>query len=682
MGMKEWGVKGAKRAPVTPAAIIEFLSGTPLFKGCERTTIEKISPHVYPADVVAGTVLVEAGKPSLGLGFVFAGRVVVRQLDAAHGTEVIERVEAGGAFGEAGAMLGTTQPYEVVALDDSIVLLLGQELVQQIASRVAPFSHAAARRLAAKVGTTPPPRAAGSKPPPIAAETVPFVRASTYQPTPQVIAMVPPRLIQQHRLFPLGMQDRRLVVGLVDPYNAATRLELSRALASVDVSIVAISQDDYNEAYARYRIEAALAPRGRSADDTVRPADIIYDQVDPDRDAKQAATIGDDIVAISNRIVAHAIDRGASDVHLDTDVTGGRVRYRIHGQLFDWDTVVQPPLVKPLIARFKVLSGLDPTERRVPQDGRIGLRAGKREVDIRVSTIPTGRGEKLTLRVFEAATMARPLETVFLDHGTLEAVRTVLQHPYGAVVVAGPIGSGKTTTLYAALGERKRTRPDTSIITVEDPIEYRLPGVTQVQVNHAVELGLSTGLRAMLRHDPDVMMVGEIRDAETAQLALEAAMTGHLLLASIHANTAMAAVQRLENLGCSRALIGQALVLVLAQRLARRLCARCAVTDVPPPATLESLAVLGLIDQVAPIPLPKAVGCAECAHTGYSGRIAVIEMLLLRDVLRTPLMTNTSLAEIERNALDLDLLVPFRRAAGDLLARGLLSPGEALLALT
>jgi type II secretory ATPase GspE/PulE/Tfp pilus assembly ATPase PilB-like protein len=226
-----------------------------------------------------------------------------------------------------------------------------------------------------------------------------------------------------------------------------------------------------------------------------------------------------------------------------------------------------------------------------------------------------------------------------------------------------------------------RTRPDTNVLTVEDPIEYRLAGVTQVQVNHAVDLGFAQVLRAMLRQDPDVIMVGEVREEQTARLALEAAMTGHLMLTSLHANTAVGVVQRLEHLGCGRPLIGQSLALVLVQRLARRLCPRCTTAEVPPPIVLDSLAAHGLADRRAPAPLPRAVGCPDCGQTGYAGRVAVLEMLLLEDGLRGQIMAGVPLPELERAAAEAGALVTFRASALQLMSKQLISPAEALLTL-
>jgi type IV pilus assembly protein PilB len=678
-----------RRATVAPTTIVDFLAGTTLFRACDRPTIEKIAPHVFAAEVPGGTVIVRSGTPDPGLGFLFHGRAVVRAIDVPTGKPVvIEEVGVGDAFGETGAFLGTVQPHDVVAETDCTVLLLGHDLITQIASKVASFSFAAARRLAARVATTPPPTGRANRQTMaglaalVPADGVKFVRVSSYDPPAQLLAMIPAKVIQQHRLLPLEQRDRTLLVGMVDPLNTASRAELQRLLSSVDVSVVAISQDDFNEAYVRLRIDSSRPARGTRPPDPVAPEALQFDIADQEREGKQVGVIGDDVVTMASRIIAQAIERGASDVHVENDVTGPRIRFRVQGQLYDWDHAVPSTYAKGLIARFKVLAGLDITERRLPQDGRIGLKVGRREVDIRVSTIPTSRGEKIALRVFEAATMLRPLETIFFDNRVLESMRVAIQRPYGAIVIAGPTGSGKTSSLYAALGERKRTRPDTNILTVEDPIEYRLAGVTQVQVNHAVELSFAKVLRAMLRQDPDVIMVGEVRDDETAELALEAAMTGHLLFTSLHANNAVGAIQRLENLSCSRALIGQSLALVLVQRLARRLCSLCCTTEVPPPIMVENLAAHGLIDRASPPALPRPVGCQDCNGTGYVGRIAVVEMLQVNDAMRSQIMANASLADIETAAVEQGHLVSFRRSAIHLMGRQLISPSEALLTLT
>ena len=685
-----------RRVEVPTPTIAEFLATTPLFTGCDRVTISKIASHVFPVEVPAGMVIVRAGAPNPGIGVVYSGRATVRD-----GGDTIEEVSAGGAFGETGAFLGTTHPHEVAAAEDSVMLLLSHDIVTQLATKIAAFSFAVARRLAARSIASPIPvqRPASTTPLPLptrtptgevrtvrgttppAGEDIRFVRISAYDPSPQVVAVVPAKLIQQHRLIPLALRDRTLTVGMVDPFNAASRIELQRVVSTSTVVVVAISQDDFNEAYVRLRIDPVRAARGTRGPDAVSPDQLVFDQADQERDAKQPSPVGDEIVALASRVIAHAIERGASDVHVDHGVAGPRIRFRVQGQLYSWDQPIPASAGKSLVARLKVLAGLDVTERRLPQDGRLGVRIGKREVDIRISTIPTSRGEKVALRVFEAQSMLRPLEAIFHDAPILEAAHVAIQRPYGAIVVAGPTGSGKTTSLYAALGERMRARPDTNVLTVEDPIEYRLAGVTQIQVNHAVDLSFAKVLRAMLRQDPDVIMVGEVRDDDTAQLALEAAMTGHLMLTSLHANNAVGVIQRFEHLGCPRPLIGQSLALVLVQRLARRLCPRCSITEVPPPIVLANLAEHGLVEPGRKPALPRAVGCAECNQTGHAGRVCVVEMLALDDALRAQIMAGASITELERLAGEARLLYSFRQSALQLMAKQMIAPAEALLTL-
>jgi type IV pilus assembly protein PilB len=688
---------GMGRVVLDSATVAEFLSATALFRNCERGVVDKIAPHIVATEYGPGEIIFRAASPDQGLGIVFAGRVAVRQINAATGAALtMEEVRVGDSFGEVGAVMATVQANEIVAEDNSTILLVGKEVVAQLISKIAPFAQALAKRMASKLvlasvsalraGGNPmaapaplPTAPTASSAPSIAIDGIKFVRVSSYPVNDKLIAMLAQKTIQQQRVLPLELRGKTMVVGMVDPFNAAAQAEVRRTLSTVDVEIVAIGLDDFNEAFVRFRLDPAAAVRGKAADQ-IAPDSLIFDAADQERDAAKAVgVIGDEVVQMANRVIAAAIERNASDIHVEADATGVRVRFRTQGQLIDWDQFVAPSYAKGLIARYKVLSGLDITERRLPQDGRIGLRIGRREIDLRVSTMPASRGEKIVMRLFEAATLMRPLETVFMEPRSLAALRATINKPYGAMIIAGPTGSGKSSTLYASLGERKRTRPDTNIVTVEDPIEYRLSGITQVQVNHSVNLGFSKVLHAMLRQDPDVIMVGEVRDEDTAQIALEAAMTGHLLFTSLHANNAVGVIQRLQNLNCSRALIAQSLGLVVVQRLARKLCAKCAATEIPPPILLDSLHARGLADRAAPVPLPRAVGCAECNQTGYSGRIAVLEILQMTDQVRAQIMADVPLADIDKLAAEAGSLIPFKRYASYLMSRNLLTPTEALL---
>jgi type IV pilus assembly protein PilB len=382
-------------------------------------------------------------------------------------------------------------------------------------------------------------------------------------------------------------------------------------------------------------------------------------------------------------MIVAALDREASDIHVEPAAGPPRIRMCIHGVLQDYPEAVPPTItIKALSARIKVLAGLDITERRMPQDGRIGVTVGKRDIDLRVSTLPANRGEKIALRILEAAGSTRPLEQIFFEPNTITAVRRALNRPFGGILVCGPTGSGKTSTLYSLLNERKIMLPNSNIMMVEDPIEYRLPAVTQVQVNPTVGLTFAQALRSLLRQDPDVIVVGETRDAETAVIALEGAMTGHLLFTSLHANNAMATFQRLENLGCSRALIAQSIALVVVQRLVRKLCGACRTQEPHPRALTEALVTRKVLDRSQlDAALPRAVGCDACNRTGYVGRCVVVESFQVNEEARAALASGKPLSQIEPFAITSRALLPFHQYAAALLQSQMISATEVLAAL-
>ncbi len=695
MALEGARLAGGRRTGMDPATIAEFLHSTALFRTCDRPVIDKIAPHVSALEFESTGVIVRASSPDPSLGILFSGRASVRQVNAATGSStLLEEIRVGDSFSEVGAVLAMGQAVEIVSEDTSIALLFEKDLLRELLSKVSPFAHAVAKRLASRVvqvqlaqlrspaaagaSTANAPVAAPAASPPAAAggeAGFRFVRVAGYE-VEKHVSLLPAKVMHQYRVLPLELRNRTLKLGMVDPYNQAAAADLKRTLTSVDVEIVAIGEADFNETFLRLRLDST-GVQGRRVE-AIAPDSLQFDVADQEREVAKVGVIGDEVVVLTNRIIATALERGTSDIHIESDATGVRVKFRTQGQLILWDQFIAASFAKGLAARIKVLAGLDITERRLPQDGRIGVRVGKRDVDLRVSTLPASRGEKIVIRVFEASTATRSLDSLILEPRALANLRSAINNPYGAVVVAGPTGSGKSSTLYAAIGERRRMRPDTNVVTVEDPIEYRLSGVTQVQVNHSIKLGFVEVLRAMLRQDPDLILIGEVRDDDTAQLALEAAMTGHLLFTSLHANNAIGVIQRLENLGCNRALIAQSLGLVIVQRLARKLC-KCATNEVPPPVLLESLVARRLVDRAAVVPLPRAVGCPECSQTGYSGRIAVLELLQPTDALRAQIMAGVSLSELEQLAADANALLPFRRYASYLMSRQLLTPSEALL---
>ena len=678
---------------LVPAKIEPFLARAELFKGCDKSVVARAAGLLQGVEVPAGAAVVTAGGPCDGLGIVFSGKLTVRLPD---GETEVETLGPGDSFGEAPLAAGSPSPVTIVAEDASRILWMQKEAAVGLLRKVPPVADAVLRKLATQLGrvcfTERPQLAltevvaeADADPAPDFAGSIPFVELSDFDLQPSVLAMIPTKLVRQHRMLPVRLVGSRLTVAMVAPRNAAALAELQRTLPTVEAEPVAISADDFNHALVRLRMDTAATQRpAKQGGPSVNPDSLVFEAAsESEREVAPPRAIGDEVIKFVNRLIVAALDREASDIHIEPTAGAPRIRLRVHGVLHEYPEAVPPAVtLKALTARIKVLAGLDITERRLPQDGRIGLAAGKREVDLRVSTLPANRGEKIALRILEAAGSTRQLEQIFFEPNTLQAVRRALNRPYGGILVCGPTGSGKTSTLYSLLNERKITRPDTNILMVEDPIEYRLPGVVQVQVNPSAGLGFAQALRSLLRQDPDVIVVGETRDADTAVLALEAAMTGHLLLTSLHANDAMAVFQRLENLGCSRALIAQSIALTLVQRLVRKLCSACRALGPHPPALVDALIARRVIDRSqAGAPLPRAVGCDACNRTGYVGRAVVVEAFQVTDEARAALSSGKPLAQVEPFALTSRALLPFSAYAAVLLQKQIISATEVLAAL-
>lgn len=347
------------------------------------------------------------------------------------------------------------------------------------------------------------------------------------------------------------------------------------------------------------------------------------------------------IIKLINAILTQAIKQAASDIHLETFEQLLIVRYRIDGVL---QVVLEPPrvLAPLLISRLKVMAKLDIAEKRLPQDGRIALRVAGRAIDIRVSTLPSNHGERVVLRLLDKQTARLDLVHLGMPPLTLQRMDQLIHKPHGIILVTGPTGSGKTTTLYAALSQlNDKSR---NILTVEDPIEYELPGIGQTQVNAKINMTFARGLRAILRQDPDVVMVGEIRDVETAEIAVQASLTGHLVLSTLHTNSAVGAITRLRDMGVKSFLLASTIIGVAAQRLARVLCTHCKQTYT---ASTSECELLGMINAQPPT-LYKATGCTHCSNTGYRGRRGIYELIVIDEAVRHLIHDNAAEAAIEK----------------------------------
>ncbi|WP_375480199.1 GspE/PulE family protein [uncultured Jatrophihabitans sp.] len=451
------------------------------------------------------------------------------------------------------------------------------------------------------------------------------------------LAKIPLSLVIRHRVLGIGIAGDSLIVAVSDPSDVVAMDDIRAATGMTIVPVVA----------ARSELRKLIDRMKREQTDLADIGTNFHEEASSDSAVGFDSGADAPIVRYVNSLIEQAIQNRASDLHLEPTEHDLRVRFRIDGVLHEIDRV--PSSVQsPLISRLKIMASVDITEKRVPQNGRITVRLDKHKVDLRLATLPTVWGEKIVLRVLDTGGIDLELKKLGFTDATYARFSKSFTKPHGMVLVTGPTGSGKSTTLYATLAEI--SKPEVNIITVEDPVEYRLAGVNQVQVNHKAGLTFAAVLPAILRSDPDVVLIGEIRDRATAQLAVEAALTGHLVLSTLHTNDAPSAVTRLVEMGIEPFLVGSSMDCVLAQRLARRLCEWCKEAYAP---TDEELA--GFNWPVENVPMPdklwRPVGCRSCGQTGYRGRLAVNEVMPISEEIERMAVSHASATDIHRVAV-------------------------------
>lgn len=451
--------------------------------------------------------------------------------------------------------------------------------------------------------------------------------AADFPPEPVAADRLSPRFLRDIRAAPLRESEEAVEVAFVDPLRESDRRAIAFALGRQVTPLIARSGDMESAIHRLYPEEVSGAMELAEADelDVERLKDLSSDAP---------------VVRAVNALISRAVDLYASDIHIEPTEDGLKIRLRIDGALRDEEPL--PPRFKAsLVSRIKVMAGLNIAERRLPQDGRLQLAVRGHDIDLRVATSPTIHGESVVLRILDRSHLALDFESLGFVGENLERYRRVLRQPHGIVLVTGPTGSGKTTTLYASLAVMNTA--DRKILTIEDPIEFRLAGINQTQVNPQIGLSFAAALRSFLRQDPDVMMVGEIRDLETAQVAVQAALTGHTILATLHTNSAAAAVTRLLDMGVEPFLITSTVSAILAQRLVRRLCQNCKEAYSPTPESLSSLN----LDETAVGRLWRPRGCVACGHTGFLGRIAILELLVLNAETERLILSRAETRDIE-----------------------------------
>ena len=457
---------------------------------------------------------------------------------------------------------------------------------------------------------------------------------SVYQVDMAAANLIPVNTARRYRALPVGFADKEtLLVAMADPTNVLAVDDIQIATA-LDCRVAVAADEDIDALIGRLNTLQSAVSEAVSEGEESEEAELA-EVSDIEVSAEDAP-----VIKLVYSILGQAVGEGASDVHFEPDESEMRVRFRIDGVLRE-AAHVPKRMVNAVVSRVKIMSDLNIAEKRVPQDGRVSVTVEDRRVDLRVTTLPTQRGEGATIRILDKDNAQLSLDDLGMDGTARERFESAFRQAYGAVLVTGPTGSGKSTTLYAALQELNEV--EKNIITIEDPVEYRISGVNQINVNRKAGLDFATGLRSMLRADPDIVMVGEIRDGETARIAIEAALTGHMMLTTLHTNDAPGAIARLTKMGIEAFMIASAVDCVIAQRLARKLCPHCKRRTILRPETLADadIRVGGEIEAYEP------VGCSRCNHSGYRGRLGLYSVMRMSDRIKEMAIAQASESEIE-----------------------------------
>jgi type IV pilus assembly protein PilB len=476
---------------------------------------------------------------------------------------------------------------------------------------------------------------------------VPVVDLSKYEINAEVVRLLPEEMVQKHLALPINRVGAKLIVAVADPSNMAI-IDAIGFKTGYAVELVLASEKDITSAINKF-FDQSMDFKDIISEldedlEVVREEDL--EALDQERGVDDAP-----VVKLANFVLTDAIKRRASDIHIEPYEKEFRVRYRVDGVLYE---VMRPPLKlrNALSSRLKIMSSLDIAERRLPQDGRIKLKVGKgREMDFRVSVLPTIYGEKIVLRLLDKASLQLDMTKLGFEIDALKDFQEAIHRPYGMILVTGPTGSGKTTTLYSALADLNKTTDNIS--TAEDPVEYNFAGINQVQVKEEIGLTFAAALRSFLRQDPDIIMVGEIRDYETAEIGVKASLTGHLVLSTLHTNDAPSTVTRLLNMGIEPFLVSSSLNLILAQRLARRICGNCKEeVKILPKALLDAGMKPERLKQARP---SRGRGCDDCNGTGFRGRVALYEVMPVKEDLKDLILRGGSAIDVKREAIRLGM---------------------------
>lgn len=483
--------------------------------------------------------------------------------------------------------------------------------------------------------------------------SVPFVELAEHEFEPDALKLISQEVARKLKVVPMSRKNGKLTVAMKNPLDIFAIDEI-RLITGADIEPVFVTEEDLIKAISRaYRTESNITQVVKAVMDDIESGDIDFtaggrDGDEDDISIEQLRELSEEapVIRLANLMITRAVSDGASDIHIEPGRESVRVRFRIDGILHE-ALAVPKKIQASLISRMKIMADMDIAEKRAPQDGRISAVIEGKQIDFRVSTLPSVHGEKIVMRILDKSSITVGMNSLGMLPHTLETFESIIARTYGIVLVTGPTGSGKSTTLYSVLS--KLNSGEKNILTLEDPVEYELAGITQSQINNRAGMTFATGLRTMLRQDPNIIMVGEIRDAETAVIAIEAALTGHLVLSTLHTNDAPGAVTRLIDMGIEPFLIASGVVGVLAQRLVRVICPKCKESYSPP---LDAIKRLGIaLDQGSSVTFYRGRGCDFCRGSGYKGRVGVYELMPVTDKIRDLILARQSSYAVREEAI-------------------------------
>ena len=671
--------------------LVDFLKNVKLFAELSPDSLAKLGACLKVAEFAAAEIIVREGAPGVSMYIIKSGMVEVRKKDPTTGIDfLVAQLSDGAAVGEMSLLTGKPRSATVTTVQPTVVFTLTRADFRNLVTQHPEISLGLARILAERLEDATKQ---------VGIEYVNLFRGKF---DPRVVGLLPQSLCLLHKLIPIAYLNNSVTLAMVNPSNLVAFDDVRRYIKGVIIEPQVCTEEDFK------KFMDTVYPDLMGTKEEKRESDKRKEEVERRREERKKpvsefqtqsledlqneilgglevqqeeeerptttdlATASEDapVVRLANNILALAIKRGASDIHIEPHEDGVVLRLRIDGVLHI-ENKLSKKIQLPLASRFKILSRLDIAERRMPQDGRISIKIDNRGIDFRVSTVPAKFGEKIVMRVLDKSGNLLPLDQIILHGPTVEKLRMMITQPYGIIYVSGPTGSGKTTTLYSSLNEINS--PDINISTAEDPIEYDLPGLCQVQTHKDIGLDFARILRAFLRQDPDVILVGETRDQETAKISVEAALTGHLVFTTLHTNDAPSSLTRLEEMGIEPFLMANSTIGILAQRLARRVCQSC---KVPMEIDETTLSYFGYTKDNAP-PFYKGEGCDKCNHTGKKGRVGIYELLTMNDDVKRAVAHGAKTDEI-RDLARAGGMKTLKEYAMFLMAEGLTSVDEVL----